>query len=1470
MKSERERFVRLRAAVLAGLVLLASMASAQAQAPARAGSRFHPDASFTADSLLRTAAGHVRGGQWAEAIGLYQRVIREFGGSVTKIVPPNVPADSGTQLFVDARENAHRQIAALPPEARAIYRRRVDAEAERLFREGADRRDPVLLRRVVDTAYCSTWADDALDLLGDWAFREGRFGEALACYQRLVPDPNDTMTLFHPDVDVDQARVVAKILLCRAAIGESSPTAAEIEGYAKAFPEASGRLAGRNGALAASVGQALLEDHLAPPPMPDSRWPTFAGAPSRTRVAASAIDVGSLQWRVKLEPINPPRAVNAPFMIGGQFGQPAAPRPDRGLAYFPAVIGDQVVLADSSRMLAYNLGDRPVSDASVSAAQAEVKVAWDQPLPNAFGGPNAQPIAGTPRYTVTGHGDRIYARLGPPGARIGPSYVVAVRNNREVDGKLLWRRASNDIELPRKPNVPGTPSRYAAFEGTPLADARNVYVGLTEAGTMTACYLACLDAETGATRWVRFLGEATAPFDNMGGFPIADDVGNRLLSLAGGTLYYQTNLGALAAVEAETGAIRWIATYPQRDLRGGGSSSVRDLNPAIVHDGLVLIAPDDASEVLAFHASGGTMAWKSPALPEITHLLGVSRGRLIATGNRVWSLDVKTGKVLAYWPEGGAGFPGYGRGVLAGDAIYWPTRDTIHVLDLATGLKSDRGPIALQQAFGTGGGNLAVGDGYLVVAQEDALVVFCQNSRLIDRFKEAIAAAPDEASNYMRLARVAEATGADDLALSSLAGVLEHVRPAETLDGQPLRDLARGQRHRLLVRLGKASARDKAWEAAARHFEAAAADAPGDREALAARLLWAEALDDGGQPKAAVALLQEILAHERLRGLTVPADDQRTVRADRLIADRLAGLIAAHGPALYNEFEAQAHALLARGQAEGDARLLEEVGRSFPVSRAVPEALLALGQLRLHPEEADDARPADAARAYRRLLAVASDDARRARALIGLAESYQAQGFWVPARDAYVQAQSRYADIRLEEPAGTVGSVVAERLMREPFDRMTADRRGPRLPNPLARVWSARWESSPARPIAADGVPPSPSAGRVFLAVGSQLRPIEPARGTRSWSSDLGAAPVWVGYLADRVLAATETRLVALDVATGEVQWRFDATDPSPVRRVANPFAVARNEPSKAAPGGPIQSFRLEGNRVYCLRGDRELIALDGESGQIDWAFSPTTGRLNNRFWIGPRRVVLQTLTPGAVVVLDTETGARRAEFAQPGQDDPWARDPMAVDEDHVAVVVDARTVVLLNVETGTRVWTYREASALPRSGPPRLLGDAGRLLVLRDGSELVRLDPASGKKLWSRVLGVEDLSEWPDGLVLDEDRVYCATARSLAAYRLSDGEPAWKRQLTGPAAGWALALSDRCVAAYPSPIRSYENDGLASLPIVFCRRETGALIQRVLFDSPVTALTVRMAPGSVVIATQEEGWALGSRPTMDDARAGR
>ena len=48
------------------------------------------------------------------------------------------------------------------------------------------------------------------------------------------------------------------------------------------------------------------------------------------------------------------------------------------------------------------------------------------------------------------------------------------------------------------------------------------------------------------------------------------------------------------------------------------------------------------------------------------------------------------------------------------------------------------------------------------------LVVFCQNSRLIDRYRDEIARRPDQAINYYRLAQAAEAIGRDEVALTSL------------------------------------------------------------------------------------------------------------------------------------------------------------------------------------------------------------------------------------------------------------------------------------------------------------------------------------------------------------------------------------------------------------------------------------------------------------------------------------------------------------------------------------------------------------------------------------------------------------------------------------------------------------------------------------------------------------------------------
>jgi cellulose synthase operon protein C len=70
-------------------------------------------------------------------------------------------------------------------------------------------------------------------------------------------------------------------------------------------------------------------------------------------------------------------------------------------------------------------------------------------------------------------------------------------------------------------------------------------------------------------------------------------------------------------------------------------------------------------------------------------------------------------------------------------------------------------------------------------------------------------------------------------------------------------------------------------------------------------------------------------------------------------------------------------------------------------------------------------------------------------------------------------------------------------------------------------------------------------------------------------------------------------------------------------------------------------------------------------------------------------------------------------------------------------------------------------------------------------------------------------------------------------------------------------------VAAFPTPTPSAQGD-LQDLPLVFCRRDTGTLVQRVVVRAAVTELAIRLAPRGALVATQGGLWALGDRPTVD------
>ncbi len=154
----------------------------------------------------------------------------------------------------------------------------------------------------------------------------------------------------------------------------------------------------------------------------------------------------------------------------------------------------------------------------------------------------------------------------------------------------------------------------------------------------------------------------------------------------------------------------------------------RDLNPCVYHRGTLLVAPSDSEYILALDAGTGQILWESHLAADAVHLLGVGGGNLIASGDRLWWLDVETGKVVARWPEQSP--TGYGRGILAGNKIYWPTRDALYEFDQQVKVPGQaplvRDPILLaaDKNRQAGGGNLVIAQGVMLIAGANKLYAF--------------------------------------------------------------------------------------------------------------------------------------------------------------------------------------------------------------------------------------------------------------------------------------------------------------------------------------------------------------------------------------------------------------------------------------------------------------------------------------------------------------------------------------------------------------------------------------------------------------------------------------------------------------------------------------------------------------------------------------------------------------------------
>ncbi|WP_425616092.1 PQQ-binding-like beta-propeller repeat protein [Anatilimnocola sp. NA78] len=671
--------------------------------------------------------------EWDEAVEAIRRVLENDGGRLIRanVASASPKGEPGIQWFVPVRDYCHWRLAALSweaPEALVAYRKLVDPLAERWLLDGRQQHQPALFRRVIEEAWASRWGDDAALALGDDALSRGDLVQARYWWERtglgfvtragvplwLVAPPQSSadeiakqllpireVSPYYPDSDLPPADVRARSILAAILQGEMTRAQTELRWFRALHGSDAGTIAGRSGnygeLLTALSEQAKAWLAIAKP----ATTSTFAGTPVRNGVYSQPPDpAGSSLWSINL-----PRLTSDRDVVGAGRMR-VADDMKALLAYYPVIWKNDVLVRADAR------GDSYLASYDLTTGKQRWRIGYQRQATRMVEPPTDDGSlgeyndahadmprhVGVTRYTLTVHGDQAFARLGSP---------VTVPRAHRLDRLLAKDQGwiiGIDLAAEGKP-LNGFPLRPESaewsFEGAPIIHEGALYVAMRHVeGSRSQVHIACFELATtsvptsddeddsrpiGRLRFrTRIASSATLGGGNL------DEVSQLLLTAAHGQIYCNTNAGAVGAVDATSGRLKWVATYPRSsfgDEASGGSTFFRDLNPCLAADGLIIVAPQDSERIFALDAISGQLRWQTPAgvASDAAHLLGVRNGKLIAAGDRVYWFAANTGRLLTQYPAGrpegsatAAPSPrGLGLGTLASDQVWWPTRESV-------------------------------------------------------------------------------------------------------------------------------------------------------------------------------------------------------------------------------------------------------------------------------------------------------------------------------------------------------------------------------------------------------------------------------------------------------------------------------------------------------------------------------------------------------------------------------------------------------------------------------------------------------------------------------------------------------------------------------------------------------------------------------------------------------------------------
>ncbi|MEX0715340.1 MAG: PQQ-binding-like beta-propeller repeat protein [Planctomycetaceae bacterium] len=462
-----------------------------------------------ANALVEAGLKKEAEGQFREALVIYQQIIEKYPEAMYRV--------SQHGVYVPVAQYCQRRILGFPESDLDFYRQLYDARARETFEQARRQYSLLGLSEVANAMLATSYGGPALLELGNAALDAGHYLAALE-YFASVED-------FVPDKDLRTPELALKIAYCRKMLGQQAsggrqPPGAHRPADADRSPASPGR-----GDLSAEQRRQFEQvvasaEHRQPPFHSQRASDPHVSADDYTLLPPTRDPLGLTEpvWNVEL----------------------AGSRRDNYVYSQPVVTENSVIYRHKNIVYCRSI--------------LNGNLRWE----NALGGRavwQSTPERQYPMEDVLVQDGLVFTAV----SKAGPSLVALD----ETTGQLRWAygpMAAADVEQSRM-----------RFECAPAGGPRTVYAGYIldniegETHTDSEYGVMAFDSATGRVHWRAALCRL-APGKFAGGF--AEQRRNRIRSFSSpplyheGTVYYCTNAGAIAALDAMSGRIKWLMHYP--------------------------------------------------------------------------------------------------------------------------------------------------------------------------------------------------------------------------------------------------------------------------------------------------------------------------------------------------------------------------------------------------------------------------------------------------------------------------------------------------------------------------------------------------------------------------------------------------------------------------------------------------------------------------------------------------------------------------------------------------------------------------------------------------------------------------------------------------------------------------------------------------------------------------------------------